>query len=72
VGLVLNMTGRQSYYTKIVVYMAILNTILCIPAVMWLDVLGASILTLLLIVLQNIILVNFVLKKININTTILK
>jgi O-antigen/teichoic acid export membrane protein len=71
VGLVLSMTGRQSYYTKIVVYMTILNTILCIPAVMWLDVLGASILTALLIVVQNLILVNFVLKKININTTIL-
>jgi O-antigen/teichoic acid export membrane protein len=72
VGLVLNMTGRQSYFTKIVVYMTVFNTLLCIPAVIWLDVLGASILTALLTVFQNIILVKFVLKKININTTILR
>lgn len=70
VGLVLNMTNRQAYYTKIVVYMTIINTILCIPFVIWFDVVGAAILTALIIVIQNLILVKYVFNKLKINTTI--
>lgn len=72
VGLVLNMTNRQAYYTKIVVYMTIINTILCIPFVIWFDVEGAAILTAFIIVIQNLVLVKYVFNKLNINTTILR
>jgi O-antigen/teichoic acid export membrane protein len=72
VGLVLNMTGRQAYFTKIAVYMAVLNTLLCIPFVIWFDVKGAALLTALIIISQNIILVKYVFKDLKINTTIIK
>jgi O-antigen/teichoic acid export membrane protein len=72
VGLVLNMTGRQSYFTRITVYMTVVNTILCIPFVIWFDIKGAALLTALIIVLQNLILVKYVIKDLNINTTIIR
>jgi O-antigen/teichoic acid export membrane protein len=52
--------------------MTVVNTILCIPFVIWFDIKGAALLTALIIVLQNLILVKYVIKDLNINTTIIR
>lgn len=70
VGLVLNMTGNQSYFTKITVYMTIVNILFSIPLVIYFDVLGAAFIYSGLIVIQNILLVIYVKSKLRINTTI--
>lgn len=70
VGLVLNMTGRQLYFTKVTSFVTILNLILSFPLVIYFDVIGAAIIVSGLLVLQNVILVFYVNNKLKVNTTI--
>ncbi|PKA84362.1 O-antigen/teichoic acid export membrane protein [Ulvibacter sp. MAR_2010_11] len=70
VGLVLNMTGYQSTYTKVNFVITMANAVLSIPFVIYLDVLGASIIFSSLLVIQNLVLVLFLNKRLNINSTI--
>jgi len=71
VGLVLNMTGRQAYYTKVTIFVTVINLILSIPLVILYDVIGAASIHAGLLIVQNIILVWFVKREMKINTTIL-
>ncbi len=71
VGLVMNMTGRQAYYTKVTFFVTLLSIILSIPFVIYYDVIGAAIVYSLLLILQNIILVKYVKTKLKVNTTVL-
>jgi O-antigen/teichoic acid export membrane protein len=70
VGLVLNMTGKQVVFTKINVYITLLNVLFSIPLVIYFDVTGGAILFSLILIIQNGYLVFYVKKELNINTTI--
>jgi O-antigen/teichoic acid export membrane protein len=70
VGLVLNMTGKQVVFTKINVYITLLNVLFSIPLVIYFDVTGGAILYSLILIMQNGYLVFYVKKELNISTTI--
>ncbi len=70
VGLVLIMTGNQKYFTNNNIIITILNVIICIPFVIYFDVIGATFVYSFLLILQNIILFIHVKSKLHINTTI--
>jgi O-antigen/teichoic acid export membrane protein len=70
VGLVLTMTGNQRYFTNNNLLITAINFIICIPFVMYFDVLGAALVYSILLILQNVILLIHVKSKLNINTTI--
>ena len=70
VGLVLNMTDRQAYFTKVVGYVTLLSVFLSIPIVMIYDVIGAAMIYSVMLIVQNTILFLYVRKKLNINTSI--
>ena len=70
VGLVLSMTGNQSYFTKSNIYVTILNILISIPFVILWDVIGASFLFSFLLITQNLILFIYIRNKLKINTTV--
>jgi len=70
VGIVLYMTGRQAFFTKVVIVITIMYAILSIPFVIYFDVNGAAIVLSLLLVIQNVVLVLYVRSKLKINSTI--
>lgn len=72
VGMALSMTGNQSYFMKTNLYFTTFNILLGIPFIIFLDVIGASIVVSLILIIQNFILLYFVRKKLEINTTIFK
>jgi len=69
-GPVLNMTGNQSYLSRNQIHMMILSLALSIPLVIYYDVLGGAIAFSLVLVVQNILLVWFIKKRLNVNMTI--
>jgi O-antigen/teichoic acid export membrane protein len=70
VGIVLFMTGNQLYFTKVVAVLTIIYIVLSIPAIIYYDVIGSAVILSLLLVVQNLILVFYVKKKLRINTAI--
>jgi len=71
VGLLLNMTGNQKVFSKSNLQMLLLHLLLSIPLVVYLDVMGAAIIFSGLLILQNIILLRYVRRKLHINTAII-
>ncbi len=71
VGLLLSMTGNQRVFSNSNLLMLILNVILSIPLIIYLDVIGASIVYSLLLIVQNLVLLSYVRKKLKINTAII-
>ncbi|MDC8004595.1 oligosaccharide flippase family protein [Aureisphaera galaxeae] len=69
-GPVLNMTGNQAYLSKNLIQMLILNVGLSIALIIFFDVLGASWAYTITLIVQNIILVRYIQKKLGVNTTI--
>lgn len=70
VGLVMSMTGHQSYYVKVNFLSMILNLALGVPLVKYFDVIGASFLISIVLIIQNIILYVYVKKKMKLSTTV--
>lgn len=70
VGLVLSMTGRQSFLTKVNFYSMLINVILGIPLVKYFDVNGASVIISLVLIIQNITLYFYVKKTMGVSTTV--
>ncbi|MAO07878.1 MAG: hypothetical protein CL596_04115, partial [Alteromonas sp.] len=70
VGLLLNMTGHQKYFSRSNLWMLLLNVIFSIPFIVVYDVSGAAFVFSALLVLQNIILYLFVKRRLNLNTTV--
>lgn len=70
VGLVLSMTGNQKYYTQVNFYFMIATIILGIPFVYFMNVVGASLLVSLLLVVQNFVLLMYIKKTLKVSTTI--
>jgi O-antigen/teichoic acid export membrane protein len=70
VGLVLNMTGYQSVFSKFNIILLIINLLCSIPAIIYFDVVGASLVFSGILIIQNILLIYQVRKRLQINTTI--
>lgn len=70
VGVVLNMTGHQSYLSKNQILMMVLSIISAIPLVIYYDVIGAAISFSVVLIVQNIILVRYIRNKVGIYTSI--
>lgn len=70
VGLVLNMTGNQSVYSKSNITMLIINILLSIPLVIYYNVIGASLIFSGVLILQKFILLAYVRRELHINTSI--
>jgi O-antigen/teichoic acid export membrane protein len=70
VGLVLGMTGKQAYFAKVIGLIAFLNVLSSVPMIIFYDVLGAVIVNSILLITQNVLLVLYAKKKLNIQTTI--
>jgi O-antigen/teichoic acid export membrane protein len=71
VGLVLNMTGYQTAYTRVNFFITMANVVLSIPMVIYFDVLGAAVIFSTLLVVQNLVLVVYLNKRLKINSTII-
>ncbi|MEM7084651.1 MAG: flippase [Bacteroidota bacterium] len=71
-GAVLNMTGHQSYLSINQIQMMLINAVLSIPLVLYFDIVGAAIAFASVLVLQNILLISYIKRKLNVNTTIFK
>lgn len=67
---VLNMTGNQKYLSKNQVQMMIASSILSIPFIHYFGAVGAALVFTIVIMLQDLILVLFIKRKLHINTTI--
>ncbi|MBL4663659.1 MAG: flippase [Flavobacteriaceae bacterium] len=70
VGLLLSMTGNQKVFSKSNIQMLVFHVIGSIPMVIYYDVIGAAIIFSTLLILQNLLLLRYVRKKLNINTAI--
>lgn len=70
-GPVLGMTGNQKILTNILFYMFLLNVFIGIPLIIYFDVLGATISFTFIIVLQNILLVYYIKKKLGLYTSLI-
>ena len=70
VGLLLNMTGNQHVFSKSNMLFLGINIALSIPAVLYFQVTGAAMAYTIILALQNITLVWYVKKHLNINTAI--
>jgi O-antigen/teichoic acid export membrane protein len=70
VGLLLSMTGNQKVFSKSNIQMLVLHVIGSIPMVIYFDVMGAAIIFSALLILQNILLLRYIRKKLKINTAI--
>tara|TARA_R110000823_G_scaffold315579_1_gene448267 strand:- start:44500 stop:45798 length:1299 start_codon:yes stop_codon:yes gene_type:complete len=70
-GIVLNMTGHQSYMSKTLIMMTIIVLTVSIPMVSNYDVIGASLVLSSIFIIQNLLWVIYIKRKLNINTTIL-
>tara|TARA_B100001146_G_scaffold225246_1_gene248664 strand:- start:19211 stop:20515 length:1305 start_codon:yes stop_codon:yes gene_type:complete len=70
VGLLLNMTGNQHVFSKSNMLFLAINIALSIPAVLYFQVTGAAMAYTVILALQNITLVWYVKKHLNINTAI--
>lgn len=68
-GPVLNMTGHQSYLSRNQIQMLVLSIIISVPLVMMYDVTGAAVAFSVTIIIQNVLLVMFIKKRLNINTS---
>lgn|GEM_PF-955406 len=71
VGLLLNMTGGQAVFSRNNVIMMVLQLVLSIPMVIWFDVVGAAIVSALLVIVQNLTLLHYVKKHLKLNTAII-
>ncbi len=71
VGLLLSMTGNQKVFSNSNLQMLLILLILSVPMVIYLDVTGAAIVISTTLILQNIILLKYVRKHLNINTAII-
>lgn len=69
-SVLLNMTSNQKYLSKNQIQMMIITFVLSIPLVIYYNVVGAAFVISFVIALQNILLVLFIRKKLDINTTI--
>lgn len=67
---VLNMTGNQRYLSKNQIQMMFLSVIISFPFIHFFDVIGAALVFSIVFIIQNLILVFFIKRKLNINTTI--
>ncbi|NND64118.1 MAG: oligosaccharide flippase family protein [Flavobacteriaceae bacterium] len=70
VGLLLSMTGNQKVFSNSNIQMLIILVVTSIPMVIYLDVTGAAIVISFTLIIQNIILLKYVRKNLNINTSI--
>lgn len=70
VGIILSMTGNMSYFTRNNIYITIINVLLSIPIVYYMDVQGAAILYSFLLIAQNIMLMMYIKKNLKLATTI--
>ena len=70
VGLLLSMTGNQKVFSKSNLQMLVLHVVGSIPMVIYFDVIGAAIIFSSLLILQNLLLLRYVKKKLKINTSI--
>jgi len=69
-GEVLNMTGNQKYFSKNQFQMLIIGAMISVPLIYYYDVIGAAIVFSSILILQNMLMVNFIKRKLKINTTI--
>ena len=67
---VLNMTGNQRYLSKNQIQMMFLSVIISFPFIQFFDVIGAALVFSIVFMIQNLILVFCIKRKLNINTTI--
>src|SRR5690606_30571734 len=72
VGLVLSMSGNQKFFTRNNLYITLTNIILSIPFIIYFDVIGAALITAILLIIQNITLFIYLRNKLKINTTIFR
>jgi O-antigen/teichoic acid export membrane protein len=70
VGLLLSMTGNQKVFSNSNLQMLVLHVLFSIPMVIYFDVLGAALIFSVLLILQNLLLLRYVRKKLHINTAI--
>lgn len=70
VGTLLSMTGNQKVFSNSNVIMLIINMILGVPLIMIWDEIGAALLFSAILIIQNYILLKYVQKNLNINTSI--
>ena len=70
VGTLLSMTGNQKVFSNSNVIMLIINMILGVPLIMIWDEIGAALLFSAILIFQNYILLKYVQKNLNINTSI--
>ncbi len=69
-GEVLNMTGNQKYFSKNQFQMMLISAVISVPLIYYYDVIGAALVFSFVLVLQNILMVIFIKRKLKINTTI--
>jgi len=69
-GELLNMTGNQKYFSKNQFQMMIIGAVISVPLIYYYDVIGAAIVFSFVIILQNMLMVIFIKRKLKINTTI--
>ena len=69
-GEVLNMTGNQRYFSKNQFQMLVIGAVISVPLIYYYDVIGAAIVFSFILILQNMLLVIFIKRKLKINTTI--
>ena len=69
-GEVLNMTGNQRYFSKNQFQMLVIGAVISVPLIYYYNVIGAAIVFSLILILQNMLLVIFIKRKLKINTTI--
>jgi O-antigen/teichoic acid export membrane protein len=70
VGMALSMTGNQAYFMKTNIYFSVSNLLIGLPLIIYLDVIGASIAVSIILIIQNIVLLGYVKKRLRVNTTI--
>ncbi|MBT8256617.1 MAG: oligosaccharide flippase family protein [Bacteroidia bacterium] len=70
IAAVLNMTGNQSYLSRNQIQMMVTSILLSIPLIHILNVTGAALVYSAVIILQNLLLLYYIRKKLKLNTTI--
>lgn len=70
VGLLLSMTGNQKVFSNSNLQMLVLHVLFSIPMVIYFDVMGAALIFSALLILQNLLLLRYVRRKLHINTAI--
>jgi O-antigen/teichoic acid export membrane protein len=67
---VMNMTGNQRFLSKNQIQMMFLSALISFPFIYYYDVIGAALVFSIVFIIQDLILVFFIKKKLNVNTTI--